>query len=124
MGCVNHFAFFVISKDILCHKSAELGKTLKRLIKNLILLSIIFAVLFDFSELPLIGTVKTALEFLSARTASITLFALRVILSAHSLGPRKTIRLVPAIKFLAYPHWFLCLCYRASGQRTGHNCLF
>ena len=57
------FAFFVISKDILCHKSAELGKTLKRLIKNLISLCIIFAVLFNLSELPLIGTVKTALEF-------------------------------------------------------------
>lgn len=35
------FAFFVISKDILCHKSAKLGKALKRLIKNLILLCII-----------------------------------------------------------------------------------
>ena len=83
------FAFFVISKDIPCHKSAELGKTLKQLIKNLILLCIIFAVLFNLSALPLIGTVKTALEFLSAGTASITLFALRVILSAHSFRTKK-----------------------------------
>mgnify|MGYP001406166850 CR=1 FL=1 len=57
-----------------------------------------FAVLSNLSKLPLIDPVKTALEFLSAGTAAITLLALGVILSAHSLAPRKTICLVSAIK--------------------------
>ena len=84
--------------DILSHKSANLSKTLKRLIKNPVLLCIVFAVLFSLSELPLFGPIQTALEFLSAGTAAITLFALGVILSAHSLSPRKTICLVSAVK--------------------------
>ena len=83
-----------------------------------------FAVLFDLSELPLIGPVKTALEFLSAGTAAITLFALGVILSVHSFAPRKTICLFLELNYLAYRRWLPCLCYRASGQRAGKNCLF
>ena len=123
------FAVFVIYTDILCHKSENLGKTVKRLIKNPISLCIVFAVLFNLSELPLIGTVKIALEFLSAGTAAITLFALRVILSAHSLGPRKTICLVSAIKLFGLPalvallilsgewstHWSQLLILNAAG---------
>ena len=123
------FAFFVISTDILSHKSANLSKTLKRLIKNPVLLCIVFAVLFNLSELPLIGPVKTALEFLSAGTAAITLFALGVILSAHSLAPRKTICLVSAIKLFGLPalvallmlwgewstHWSQLLILNAAG---------
>jgi len=91
------FAFFLIYTDILSHKSANLIKTLKRQIKNPVLLCIVFAVLFNLSETPLIGPVKTSLKLLNAVTAIITLFTLRVILSAHSLAPRKTICFVSAI---------------------------
>ena len=97
------FAVFVIYTDILCHKSENLGKTVKRLIKNPISLCIFFAVLFNLSKPPLISPTKTALEFLSAGTADITLFALGVILYAHSLAPRKTICLVSAIKLFGLP---------------------
>ena len=123
------FAFFVISTDILAHKSANLGKALKRLVKNPVLLCIVFAIFFNLSELPLIGPVKTALEFLSAGTAAITLFALGVILSAHSLAPTKTIYLVSAIKIFGLPllvtflmltgdwseHWSQLLILNAAG---------
>ncbi len=91
----------MISRDILYHKSANLRKTSKQLTKNHFLLYIVFAVLLNLSEEPLIGPVKTALEFLSAGTAVIILFALGVILSSHSLAPRKTICLVFAIKLFA-----------------------
>ena len=106
------FAFFVISTDILSHKSANLSKTLKRLIKNPVLLCIVFAVLFNLSELPLIGPVKTALEFLSAGTAAI------MILSAHSLAPRKTICLVSAIKLFGLPA--LVALLMLSGEWSTH----
>ena len=85
--------------------------------------------LFNVSELPLIGPVKTALEFLSAGTAAITLFALGVILTAHSLAPRKTICLVSAIKLFGLTalvallmlsgewstHWSQLLILNAAG---------
>ena len=85
--------------------------------------------MFNLSELPLIGPVKTTLEFLSAGTAAITLFALGVILSAHSLAPRKTICLVSAIKLFGLPalvallmlpgewstHWSRLLILNAAG---------
>ena len=103
MGCVAHFYLFIISTDILSHKSAFLNKTVKRLIKNPVLLCIVFALLFNLFELPLIGPLKPALEFLSARTAAITLFALGGILSAHRLAPTKTICVVSAIKLFGLP---------------------
>ena len=97
------FAFFVITVDILAHKTVTIGVTVKRLIKNPVLLTIIFAILFNLSGLPLFAPVKTALEFLSAGTAAITLFALGVILSAHSLVPTKTVYLLSGIKLFGLP---------------------
>lgn len=123
------FAFFVISADILAHKSATLGITIKRLIKNPVLLTIVFAIMFNLSNLPLIAPVKTALEFLSAGTAAITLFALGVILSVHSLVPSKTVYVLSAIKLFGLPilvallmltgdwsqHWSQLLILNAAG---------
>ena len=74
--------------------------------------------LFNVSELPLIGPVKTALEFLSAGTAAITMLALGVILSAHSLAPRKTICLVSAIKLFGLPA--LVALFMLSGEWSTH----
>lgn len=75
-------------------------------------------VFLNLSELPLIGPVNTALEFLSAGTAAITLFALGVILSAHSLAPRKTICLVSAIKLFGLPA--LVALLMLSGESPTH----
>ena len=80
-------------------------------------------------ELPQIGPIQTALEFLSAGTAAITLFALGVILSAQSLAPRNTICLVSAVKLFGLPalvallmlsdewstHWSQLLILNAAG---------
>ena len=85
------FAFFVISTDILVHKSASVAMSVKRLAKNPVLLTIVFAIIFNLLGVPLIAPVKTALAFLSAGTAAVTLFALGVILSATSLVPSTTI---------------------------------
>ena len=97
------FAFFVISTDLLVHKSASVAMSAKRLAKNPVLLTILFAILFNLLGLPLIAPVKTALEFLSAGTAAVTLFALGVILSATSLMPSKTVTLLSAVKLFGLP---------------------
>ena len=97
------FAFFVISTDILVHKSASVSMSVKRLGKNPVLLTIVFALLFNLSGLPLIAPLKTALAFLSAGTAAVTLFALGVILSATSLIPSKTVYLLSAAKLFGLP---------------------
>ena len=108
----------MISTDILSHKSANLSKTIKQLNKNPVLLCIVFAILSNISELPLIGPVKTPIKFLSAGTAAISLFALGVILSAHSLAPRKTICLVSAIKSFGLPALIALLVL--SGECSTH----
>jgi len=97
------FAFFVISTDLLAHKSASFPVSLKRLGKNPVLLTIVFAILFNLSGLPLIAPVKTALTFISAGTAPLTLFALGVILSATTLVPSRTIYLLSALKLFGLP---------------------
>ena len=97
------FAFFVISTDLLVHRTASVGVSVKRLARNPILLTIIAAILFNLSGLPLAAPLKTGLEFLSAGTAAVTLFALGVILSAHSLVPSKTIYLLSAVKLFGLP---------------------
>ena len=84
------FAFFVISTDILSHKSANLSKTLKRLIKNPVLLCIVCS----FST-SLIGPVKTRTSYNPVCSWGD--------FSAHSLAPRKTICLVFAIKLFGLP---------------------
>ena len=123
------FAFFVITTDILAHKSATIGVAIKRLGKNPVLLTIIIALLFNLSGFQLITPLRTALEFLSAGTAAITLFALGVILSAHSLLPSKTVYLLSAIKLFGLPalvalvmvtgdwpqHWSQLLVLNAAG---------
>ena len=123
------FAFFVITADILAHNSATIDVAIKRLVKNPVLLTIIFAILFNLSGLSLLAPVKTALEFLSAGTAAITLFALGVILSAHSLIPSKTVYLLSSIKLFGLPalvallmtfgdwsqHWSQLLVLNAAG---------
>ena len=97
------FAFFVISTDLLVHKSASVAMSVKRLARNPVLLTIMFAIQFNLSGLTLIAPVKTALEFLSAGTAAVTLFALGVILSATSLVPSKTVTLLSAVKLFGLP---------------------
>ena len=97
------FAFFVISTDVLVHKSASVGISVRRLAKNPVLLTIVFAVIFNLTGLPLIAPVRTGLEFLSAGTAAITLFALGVSLSANSLIPSKTVYLLSALKLFGLP---------------------
>ena len=74
--------------------------------------------MLNLSELTLFGPVKTALEFLSAGTAAITPFALGVILSAHSLAPRKTICLVSAIELFGLPA--LVALLMLSGEWSTH----
>lgn len=97
------FAFFVISTDILVHKTASVGMSVKRLAKNPVLLTIMFAIIFNLIGWPLLAPVKTALEFLSAGTAAVTLFALGVILSGTSLVPSKTVYLLSAVKLFGLP---------------------
>ena len=97
------FAFFVISTDLLAHKTASVSVSLKRLGKNPVLLTIISAIIFNLSGLPLIAPVKTALSFISAGTAPLTLFALGVILSATPLMPSRTIYLLSGLKLFALP---------------------
>ena len=82
------FAFFVISSDLLANKKATLGVSFKRLAKNPVLLTIIFAIGFNLTGLSIIAPVKTALSFISASTAPVTLFVMGVILSRTVLMPR------------------------------------
>ena len=122
------FAFFVITADILAHNSATIGVAVKRLVKNPVLLTIIFAILFNLSGLSLLAPVKQHWNF-CAGTAAITLFALGVILSAHSLIPSKTVYLLSSIKLFGLPalvallmtfgdwsqHWSQLLVLNAAG---------
>ena len=97
------FAFFVISTDLLAHKTASMAVSFKRLAKNPVLLTIIFAIIFNLSGLPLLAPIKTALNFLSGATAPVTLFALGVILSATRLMPSRTICLLTGVKLFGLP---------------------
>ena len=97
------FAFFVISTDLLAHKTASMAVSFKRLAKNPVLLTIIFAIIFNLSGLPLLAPIKTPLNFLSGATAPVTLFALGVILSATRLMPSRTICLLTGVKLFGLP---------------------
>ena len=97
------FAFFVISSDLLAHKKVTIGASVKRLAKNPVLLTIIFAIGFNLAGLAVIAPVKTALGFISVSTAPITLFAMGVILSGTALMPSRTVFVLSGVKLFALP---------------------
>ena len=97
------FAFFIITTDLLANRGQSAGQSLLRLVKNPVL--IVIALGLGSNGLGVIAPepLLVACKFAGAGAAPLTLFALGVILSGHSLWPTKKVAAVAGIKLLLMP---------------------
>lgn len=97
------FAFFIISTDLMSGRGAGMGAAAKRLATNPVLIAIALGLVVNFAGLTVPEPFLTAFAFSGAAAAPLTLFALGVILSGHSLLPGPVISTVTAIKLVVFP---------------------
>jgi len=97
------FAFFIITTDLLANRGQSAGQSLLRLVKNPVLISIALGLGSNGLGLIAPEPLLVACKFAGAGAAPLTLFALGVILSGHSLWPTKKVAAVAGIKLLLMP---------------------
>lgn len=97
------FAFFIVSTDLLANRQAAPAQSLRRVRSNPVLIAIALGAALNALGLPVPAPVLTAMDFAGAGAAPLTLFALGVILSGHSLVPTAPVVVLSALKLLAFP---------------------
>ncbi|MDA7426642.1 AEC family transporter [Thalassococcus lentus] len=97
------FAFFIITTDLMANRNASPAASLRRIALNPVLLAIALGAVLNLAAIPIPVPALTAMEFAGAAAAPLTLFALGVILSGHSLVPNATVATMSALKLLVLP---------------------
>jgi len=97
------FAFFIITTDLLANRGQSAGQSLLRLVKNPVLIAIALGLGSNGLGVIAAEPLLVACKFAGAGAAPLTLFALGVILSGHSLWPTKKVAAVAGIKLLLMP---------------------
>lgn len=97
------FAFFIVTTDLMANRQATTVKSLRRVAANPVLIAIVLGGAGNVLNLTIPLPVMTALDFAGAAAAPMTLFALGVILSGHTLKLSPTIVTVSGVKLLLFP---------------------
>lgn len=97
------FAFFIVTTDLMANRQASVGQSLRRVLSNPVLIAIALGMVINAAGLKVPEPVTTGLKFAGAAAAPLTLMALGVILSGHSLRPTPTIAVASALKLFAFP---------------------
>ena len=97
------FAFFIITTDLLANNRVSKIDTIGRLIRNPVLIFILLGLFTNMLGITAPEPILVAFKFAGAGAAPLTLFALGVILSGHSVWPTKKITVVSIIKLFGLP---------------------
>lgn len=97
------FAFFIVTTDLMANQKALPVQSLCRVGTNPVLIAIGLGALCNVLYIPMPEPVLTAMHFAGVGAAPLTLFALGVILSGHTLIPSPTILVVSALKLAVFP---------------------
>lgn len=97
------FAFFIVSTELLANRNASVKQSLTKIATNPILIAIASGTLLSLLAISIPQPFLTAMTFAGAGAAPLTLFALGVVLSGHSLRMSPTIATISALKLLAFP---------------------
>lgn len=97
------FAFFIVTTDLLANRQAAARQSLRRVATNPVLIAIALGGFCNALGLPVPEPILTAMDFAGAGAAPLTLFALGVILSGHSLAPSAPVVTMSALKLVAFP---------------------
>lgn len=96
------FGFFIVSMEIMAGDRAT-GHATRRILRNPVLIAIVLGLGLNLLDVPMPEPVLTAARFAGLATAPVTLFALGVILSGHSLKPTLPIAAFTGLKLFAFP---------------------
>ncbi len=96
------FAFFIIGIELIAGKGGA-ASALPRIIRNPILITIILSLVVNLSGVPIPEPIMTAARFAGAAAAPMTLFAMGVVLSSHSVVPSLPVAGVSAMKLVIFP---------------------
>ncbi|HKK97306.1 MAG TPA: AEC family transporter [Marivita sp.] len=97
------FAFFIVTTELLANRQASALQSLGKITTNPVLIAIALGAVCSALALRVPQPVLTAMDFAGGGAAPLTLFALGVILSGHSLRVSPTIVTITTIKLLAFP---------------------
>lgn len=97
------FGFFIVTTGLIAHRGGRPGASLARVVQNPVLIAIALGGLTHVLPIPVPEPVLTAMHFAGAGAAPLTLFALGVILSGHSLALSPTIATIAAVKLMVFP---------------------
>lgn len=96
------FAFFIVSIEFIAGKG-DLGAILRRMARNPVLITIVVSVALNILAVTIPEPVLTAARFAGAGAAPMTLFAMGVVLSSHSIRPGPVVAAISATKLLGLP---------------------
>lgn len=96
------FAFFIIGIELIAGKSG-MKAALPRLVRNPVLITILVSLALNILGVTIPEPVTVSARFAGAAAAPMTLFALGVVLSSHSVVPTAPVVTISAIKLLAFP---------------------
>ncbi len=96
------FAFFIVGMELISGKQGAVA-ALPRIARNPVLITIVLALAINLAQVPIPEPVLTAARFAGAAAAPMTLFALGVVLSSHSMSPSAPIAAVVALKLIGFP---------------------
>ena len=109
------FAFFIITTDLLANKGQPIVKSIMRLVKNPVLITIALGLGTNVFGINAVEPILVACKFAGAGAAPLTLFALGVILSGQRLAPTKKVTVIVAIKLFLLP--FIAAVFLQWGDR-------
>ncbi|MEM0945763.1 MAG: AEC family transporter [Pseudomonadota bacterium] len=96
------FSFFIISMELIVGRPTK-RVAARRIFSNPVIVTIALSLGISLLGLDVTEPVKTAANFAGSAAAPLTLFALGVTLSAHSLTPNPTVIGISALKLLFFP---------------------
>ena len=114
------FAFFIITTDLLANNEQSIGKSIMRLVKNPVLITIVLGLGTNVFGINAVEPILVACKFAGAGAAPLTLFALGVILSGQRLAPTKKVTVIVVIKLFLLP-FIVAVFLQWGGQPTLWN---
>lgn len=96
------FVVFIVTMELITGKTPP-RETARRIALNPVLLAILAGFMINATGLTLPQPVLTAFSFAGAAAAPLTLFALGVILSGHSLMPTRIVTTFASLKLIGMP---------------------
>ena len=96
------FAFFIIGIQILAGKRGAWA-AIPKIAKNPVLITIVLSLAINLTEMPVPDPIETAARFAGAAAAPMTLFAMGVILSSHTIAPSAPVAAISALKLIVFP---------------------